>query len=147
MIRQATLADVPRLVELGAIMHQESRFNVLGYAPEKVVELLEGLLADDDFLRVIERDGVIVGMLAGYISEHWCSKALVASDCALFVEPGNRGGVEVVKLIRQFREWAVDRGALMATLGISTGVQTDRTAKLMELVGYECIGHLYEGLA
>lgn len=146
MIRRATREDIPRMIELGAQMHAESRFSVLGYDREKVAALFSMLIDAGQFIDVIERDGVIVGGFAGEIAEHWASKDLVSYDYGMFISPDNRGGRDAARLIRRFREWAVARGAKLVTLGISTGVHPERTARLMEAVGFTQIGFLYEGI-
>lgn len=146
MIRQATREDIPHMIDLGAQMHAESRFSVLGYDREKVAALFSHLLDTDQFIEVIERDGVLIGGFAGFVTEHWASKDLVSYDCGLFISPDHRGGGDAARLIKRFREWAVSRGAKMVTLGVNTGVHPERTARLMEAVGFEQIGYLYEGV-
>lgn len=146
MIRNATHADIPRMVELGALMHAESRFAVLAYDRAKVAGLFAHLLDDGQFIQVIEADGELVGGFAGFVTEHWASQDLVSYDCGLFIMPEHRGGRAAARLIQRFREWAVGRGAKMVTLGVNTGVHPERTARLMELVGFERIGDLYEGV-
>lgn len=146
MIRKATHDDITRMVELGAMMHKESRFNVLGYDEEKVATLFTHLLNTEQFIEVDERDGELIGGFAGFVCEHWASKDLVSYDCGLFIMPEHRGGGVAAKLIKHFREWAIGRGAKMVTLGVNTGVEADRTARLMELLNFERIGFLYEGV-
>ena len=92
MIRQATREDIPHMIDLGAQMHAESRFSVLGYDREKVAALFSHLLDTDQFIEVIERDGVLIGGFAGFVTEHWASKDLVSYDCGLFISPDHRGG-------------------------------------------------------
>ncbi len=145
MIRQATPADISQLINLGARMHAESRFSVLGYDRRKVAALFAHLLATDQFIEVIELDGEIVGGFAGFVTEHWASQDLVSYDCGLFIAPDSRGGFDAARLIKRFRVWAIARGARMVTLGVNTGVHPERTARLMEAVGFERIGYLYEG--
>lgn len=146
MIRQATEEDLEKIVMLGAEMHAESRFSVLAYDRDKVAGLLSHLLATDQFVQVIERDGVLVGGFAGFVTEHWASKDLVSYDCGLFISPGYRGGGDAARLILRFKEWAVSRGAKMVTLSVNTGVHPERTARLMEAVGFDQIGFIYEGV-
>lgn len=146
MIRQARTEDIPRMLELGAEMHAESRFSVLVYDSEKVAAMLSHLLATDQFIEVIENNGLLVGGFAGFVTDHWASKDLVSYDCGLFISPDHRGGGDAARLIKRFREWAVSRGAKMVTLGVNTGVHPERTARLLESVGFEKIGYLYEGV-
>lgn len=146
MIRQATPGDISQLINLGARMHAESRFSVLGYDRRKVADLFAHLLATNQFVEVIERDDEIIGGFAGFVTEHWASKDLVSYDCGLFIAPDCRGGGDAARLIKRFRAWAIGCGAKMVTLGVNTGVHPERTARLMEAVGFEQIGTLYEGV-
>jgi GNAT superfamily N-acetyltransferase len=146
MIRTATVEDIPRIVELGAIMHQESRLNVLRFDREKVATLMRWILDTGQFIEVAEREGKVIGGFAGFVTDHWASQDSVAYDCGLFIEPEHRGGGFAVKLVKHFREWAIGQGAKMVTIGINTGVEVERTAKLFELCDFERIGYLYEGV-
>ncbi len=146
MIRQATRDDIPRMIDLGAQMHAESRFSVLGYDREKVTKLFCRLFETDQFIEVIDRDGELIGGFAGFVTEHWASKDLVSYDCGLFISPDHRGSGDAARLIKRFRKWAVSRGAKMVTLGVNTGVHPERTARLMEALEFEKIGYLYEGV-
>lgn len=146
MIREATHQDIAQLVELGAQMHTESRFKVLQYDCDKVFLLFDHLINTNQFIHVIEKNGLLTGGLVGFITEHWASKDNVAYDCGLFISPEHRGGVDAARLIKRFRDWAIVRGAKMASLGISTGVHPERTDKLIQACGFEKIGYLYEGI-
>ena len=144
--RDATTADLPRLVELGRAMHAESpRFSKLRFSAPKLAEQLCGLIiSPDGFLQVVERDGAIVGGLAGAISEHWCSPDKVAFDMALFINPDRRGGMAAAKLVDAFKTWAAENGAVHITLGISTGVMVEETARLYRAIGLKQFGYLFE---
>lgn len=142
MIRAATLSDLPRLVAMGAAMHAESRYAVLGYAPEKVDAMLRMAMERGKVL-VAERDGKIIGVFAGICEEHWFSHDLIATDLALFVEPGQRGGFAAAALVDAFLAWAFGRGAVMTDILINTGVRTEATARLFDRLGGTQAGLIY----
>lgn len=143
MIRQATIEDIPRLIELGRMMHAESRYAALDYAPQKVDALLQRLIADG-FMVVAQSGERVVGGFAGMISEHWFSHDLIAADLALFIEPDARGGMTAPRLVRAFRDWARGRGAKLIHAGITTGVHEEETARLYEALGGRKCGELYD---
>lgn len=145
-LRDATIDDLTRLVELGRAMHAESpRFSKLRFSAPKLAEQLCGLIVSPSgFMKVVERDGVIIGGLAGAISEHWCSADKVAFDMALFVSPDKRGGMAAAKLVDAFKTWAAGKGAVLTVLGISTGVKTEETAGLYRAIGLKQFGYLFE---
>lgn len=142
MIRPATEEDIPRLVELGRMMHAESRYAGLDYAATKVDALLRRLMTDG-FLIVAQQGERLVGGFAGMISEHWFSHDLVAADLALFIEPDARGGMTAPRLVKAFVTWAKARGASVIDIGVNTGVHTEETGMLLERLGGRLCGHLY----
>lgn len=148
MIRDATHDDVPHLVDLGRLMHEESpEFRGMGYAPEKVERMLRTLIDSPlGFVRVIERHGHLAGGMVAAASEHWCSCALVAFDISLFVAPAHRGGMEAAALLRAYRSWAKAIGARRATAGISTGVMVQATESLYRAIGLRYVGPLFDVL-
>lgn len=146
MIRNATHDDIPRILELGAMMHMESRFSVLKYNAGKVAVMCRHLINTDQFSEVVEKDGVIVGGFIGFVTEHWASSDLIACDCGLFIDPRYRGARDGIRLAKRFKEWAIGKGAKMVTLGINTGVNPENTLKMLETCGYEKCGYLVEGV-
>lgn len=144
MIRAATLQDLPRLVDLGRVMHSESRFADIELVPAK----LESTLRHAIFMGgvfVAERDGVIIGGFAGVIVEYFFSTERMACDLAIFVEPTKRGGFTAAALISAFKIWARRQGAKRIELGVSTGVHTEKTGALFERLGLKRQGALYTG--
>jgi GNAT superfamily N-acetyltransferase len=148
MIRDATHDDIPALVALGRVMHDESpEFRDMPYAPEKVEKMLHALIDNPlGFVRVIERRGAMAGGMVAAASEHWCSSALVAFDIGLFVAPAHRGGMEAAMLLRAYRAWAKSLGARRATAGISTGVMVEATEALYRAIGLRYVGPIFDVL-
>ena len=142
MIRSATLSDLPRMIELGEAMHRESRFSHMIYSPEKVEAMLLRIM-ERGFLRVVERDGEIIGGFAGVLEEHWFSYAKIATDIALFVLPDRRGGMAAAALVNAFVAWAIEKRADLIDIGVNTGVRTYETARLFERLGGRSAGLLY----
>lgn len=145
MIREATVEDIPRLLELGEQMHDESRFARLQFAPEKVEALLRVMLYDREqyCAFVAQHSDRVIGGLLGLCVERYFSHARVAQDLAIFIEPGKRGGVAAIGLIRAFRKWARERDAIDLEIAVNTGVQPLRTGRLLQACGMEPIATLY----
>lgn len=146
MIRAATHADIPRLVELGQAMHAESRFRRYPYEIEDVAHSLAALISSPTVgvVLVEEAGGEIIGGFAGVVAPFFfASKVKFASDMALFVLPGKRGGMAAAKLVRAFHAWAKEQGASETNLGINTGVHPERTGRFFERLGFKCCGALY----
>lgn len=144
MIRQATHADIPRLVELGAMMHAESpAYSRLAFSPEKLATTL-GVTVDRGFAQVVETDWRVIGGMFGLVVPHWFSDDLQACDLALFIEPQFRGGMAAVRLLRAYGEWAKESGAKQILFGITTGIDVETTQMLCERLGWRRAGVVME---
>lgn len=147
MIRNATTQDIPVLVKLGEAMHAESpRYRRMSWNPGKVCGLMDWCLANPDagLLLVAERDGKVIGGFIGLCQPHYFSDDLMASDLALFVEPGKRGGLAAARLLQAFKVWARARGAVDIGAGVTTGVCDELAARLYRSVGFEPAGLLFK---
>ena len=145
MIRPATLADLPALLALGERMHAESRYARLRFSAARLEQTLRAVLeAPLGFLRVVEIDGVVAGGMAAMACPHWASEDLVSTDLALFIAPDHRGGRTAALLVKRYRDWARAMGVVLPDIGVTTGVQTENTARLFEALGARRIGYVLE---
>lgn len=145
MIRTATFADIPRLVQLGAMLHASSSYASMDFDHGKVTDFLASLVAHQNggVVFVAEREGVVIGGLAGAVAPHWFSRDLIGFDHSLFLEPGRRHGITASKLVVAFVEYAKAMGAVKINLGITTGINEEATAKFYESLGLRHSGLLF----
>lgn len=146
MIRSATKADLPQLVELGRVMHAEARrLKKFVYVPGRVYVTLSTLIdSEDGFLQVVESEGEIIGGLAAYIEPHWFSTDRMACDLALFIRPDKRGGTATARLVKAYKAWGKEKGALITQFGIGTGVHLASTSALLEHLDFKPSGFLFD---
>lgn len=143
MLRDATPADIPRLVQLGEVMHAESPvFRGLRFSAERLAVSIGRVIELGGFAKVVEIDGEIVGGMLALAVQHYASADLVASDLALFVAPQHRGGLAGPRLLNAFAHWARDVGAVLTMLGITTGVEPEKTEALCLRLGWERVGSI-----
>jgi len=137
-IREMTHEDVQYAASLGAAMHKESWFRDFDFDETKARSIWDFKVARPDrwCLFVAEDDNKIIGVFAGVAHEHFFGNHLVSSDLILYVDPEHRGGSAAPRLIKAYEEWAKKIGAKDITIGVSTGVQEERTAKLFEKLGF-----------
>lgn len=142
MIRVATEADIPRIVELGRHLHAESdEYACISYDPDKVAETMTGLISQSGVIFLYERDGEIVGGLAGTVTEFWFSREKIACDYSLFIEPAHRHGLIAVRLVLAFHAWSKIMGARQIKMGVTTGITgADR---LYQSLGMRHCGNLF----
>lgn len=143
MIRAATHDDIPRLVELGQLLHDTSSYATSGINPEKVAKLLGQLIDGLGVVFAAEVGGEVVGGFAGAITEQWFSDDLIAFDYSLFIEPSKRQGLTALKLVLAFQNWAKAKGAKEIRMGITTGMNVEGTSRLYRHLGFEYVGPLF----
>lgn len=150
MIRKATQADMPRLMELAKRMHEESpRYCQVEFdaflCAHVISDAIGTFLAPNPNRCVLlsEVDGVIVGGIVGLAIRHFFSREAYATDIALFIEPEHRGGVQFARLIAAFEKWAMELEVSEVVLGVSTGVKTEETESAFKRLKYVQFGHLF----
>lgn len=147
IIRHAVQEDVPIIFALAKKMYEESAYNeVCSFDDKKSLALIQSALDNPDyyFLRVAEKDGAIIGMYGGFVTDYYFSNDLMAADLLLYVDPNKRGGLAAVKLIQAFEDWAFAKGAKEVCPASSTQIAPERTAQLYHLLGYEVVGNLFK---
>lgn len=149
MIREAIPSDIPRMVDLGRVMHAESpRFNRMAFDGERAAATIARLIdMPEGFAWVYEdADGQVVGGLLGLVMPQWFSHELTACDIALFIEPAHRGSMAAVRLVNTYRAWAHDQGVEpgMVQIGILTGVEVEGTERLLQRLGWQRAGLVME---
>ena len=142
MIRPAKHSDVPRLIELGILLHATTSYSTMSFCPDKSAVFLHELINGQGVVFVAEVRGEVVGGMAGAVTDQWFSNDLIAYDYSLFVEPSKRNGVIALRLIQAFKEWAKLKGAKQIYMGIGTGVSVEGTTRLYESQGLRNIGPL-----
>ncbi|WP_252152443.1 GNAT family N-acetyltransferase [Acinetobacter terrae] len=78
------------------------------------------------------------------LQEEWQADSLMAFDYCLFVRPENRGSRTAYLLIKAFIEWAKEAGANWIQCGTATGLQTEKTVRFYEKMGFTHTGSFLE---
>lgn len=138
-LRMATVDDLPAIVVLGRVMHQESSFAPMDYDVDRVKETISDLMNKSQFVVVAEdTNGEVIGGMAGMVTQSWFGNDMVANDLALFIHPDHRGGLMVVRLVKAFVHWAKLAGAKQIRPGVVSG---NRTAEaLYDRLGFTRCG-------
>lgn len=145
MIRPATVEDIPALLAMGVYAHQEApQYRIRQYDQAKAATLFERLIGGDGVVFVSDIKGIVVGALAGGVSEDWFGPDKMAYNLALYVDPDWRQGTHAWRLIAAFKHWAKEMGATVIQMGISTGLHPEETGRLYQAAGFTPIGGMYE---
>lgn len=145
IVRSARHGDMDRLVELGKQMHAEGAYASLPFDEAKVREQIADYLEHPEGRCLLVAEGAdgVAGMLAGFVDEYYFCHETVACDLVLYVERAHRGSSAAVRLIRAFRAWAREQGARDLCLAVSSGEDIERTGRLYERLGLQCVGGVY----
>ena len=132
--------EVDLMVEMGRAMHAESSHSPLTYDSEKVRDFVNRMLDADQYVRLYESEGKVVGLMLGVVMPAWFSEDLCAYDFALYVNPEKRGGRAAVVLVRDFMRWAKGMGAKQIRPDVSTGDVGKAGSRLYRMLGFEEVG-------
>lgn len=138
-MRRATFSDVPRLAELCAAMHAESRYECFRINPRKIETALNIMIAAPAAIVLVDGDPAHA-MLLGYAAPFWWGDDLESLDMLLYVAPERRGGMSAPKLIRGYVKAAQEMGVADIKIGTSTGIESERTLRLFERMGFQNMG-------
>lgn len=143
MIRPAKHSDVPRLIELGTLLHSTTSYSTMNFCPVKSAAFLHELInGQQGVVFAAEIRGEVAGGLVAGVVDQWFSNDLIAYDYTLFIDPAKRHGITAIRLIQAFKEWAKIKGAKQIYMGIGTGVSVKGTTELYESQGFRNIGPL-----
>ncbi len=124
VVRQATAADIPALVEMAGRFHEqhERRF---GFDADHMARHFASLIEADQFCQ-IHGKGFLTGVIVPALSSpDW----LTAFEVLWWSEDGNG-----LRLMRAFEKWAAGRGA--REVKFSHPVGNDRAAQILSRTGH-----------
>lgn len=149
-IRFAKISDIPACIELGRQLHQMTRFSSYAFEPVRIASNLHSLIEigqnqkRSHCLLLADNSGAqLTGCLLACIERHLFSNQPVASIITFGVLPQNRMGGTALKLLDAFKKWAQNRGAFEINAGVNSGLQIDKTDRLMKRLGFEVTGGNY----
>lgn len=144
IIRDATLADVPAMVQLGFMLRNESIFKDSDFDKPKVAQLFEQLITQPHGIVILAQgeDGEIVGGFVGAVMEHYFGHDLMSFDYAVFIKKDRRGGFTAPRLINEYKRQAKEKGAKIIMLAPSVDINIEKTAELFERMEFRRIGYV-----
>lgn len=116
-VREATLEDIPQMVNLGGQLLKFSNYRDWPVDWEKVVDLYERLITEPTGIALLTEHGFFLGG----IGSMWFSSEPIAQDYAIFVEEGYRGTGEATALIAEYKRRARELGAKRILAGHANG--------------------------
>lgn len=116
MIREATLDDVPRLVEMGCEFINGSRYRAaVKPDPASIAQMIRGLIElPYGLVLVSDMSGEVTGMIGVIATMHPMSSEAVMSEMFWYVTPEHRG--HGVRLLKAAEAWGRAHGVKKAIM-------------------------------
>lgn len=138
MIRAATEADVPRIVELGSRSLVDGPYaGMLKDTPEQSAKLAMGVIAKSNGRILLYQNdaGKVAGLLGFIIFPHYFTGELTATEIMWYVQPEDRAGGNAIKLLWEAEKQAKEMGAVWSGMT----APNEEVGKLYERFGYHKI--------
>lgn len=140
MIRPATHADIPAMLDLGAQFHAYSGLSEIAYDPDAFRATLEaGIGSESQAYFVVESGGVLRGMTGGIVYPSYFNRDALAGQ-EMFWWCDNAEGV---RLYRALEQWAISKGCKSFTMVAISDQHAERMDKLYRRMGYRPVEHHY----
>lgn len=138
-------ADVDAVLALCRLAHAESRYARLPFGMVRMRMLGLNMLKSPKTSGILmaERDGELLGCLIATAARHIFSDALYASAALFYVKPEARASRAAVALLEAFAHWARERGAVEASIHITSGMRQDEIGRFLERQGFASSGANY----
>lgn len=144
VIRNATDADIPRIVEMAQAFYPESPYPALyGAMPDSqaaglalvVMHGVDGSL-EPGVLLLAEQDGEVVGMACLHADRATFNPLVrIASELVFWIEPEHRGGMAAVRLLKAAEDEAKALGIEVNRMAVLSS-SPEQAAALYERMGY-----------
>ncbi len=66
----------------------------------------------------------------------WFGPSTILADTVLYVHPDHRGSSAIPRMLKKMEIWGAGLGAIRSTVGLSSGIDTERTACFFEKLKY-----------
>lgn len=142
MIREATIDDVPSLVEMGKRFISETNYNrQIATNPTALADLMMRLIhATAGVIFVSEMNGKAVGMIGAHVYMHPMSWECCGAETFWWVEPEARGKGSGIRLLKKAEQWADEKGAVRMQMV----APTEKAARVYTALGYVKLEEQYQ---
>jgi hypothetical protein len=148
-VREPSIDDFREILTLATWFQENSPyFAGIPLEPRKVFDLLATSLLPDGaiFVNVTEKDGKIIGMFAGSVTEYFFSKEKIATDIALVFYPDSRKDIygAMKQMVSNFEDWAKANGSREICIANAAGLAGESLNKFLERQGYVPKGFIFK---
>ena len=140
VIREATVDDIPILVEMGMRFAQSDAYKHIVRDNPVQFEVMAQMLITSGLgvMLVLEKNGRVEGMIGMLCTPHFLSGDMFAGEICWWINPEHRG--DGVRLMKFAETWAREHGAL----SIQMVAPNERVGRFYERMGYQQIETSYQ---
>ncbi len=144
-LKKASKEDTEHFISLGKEMHREGAFSFLPFNENRVRRgALHYIREESACAFLVFRDTECIGMHVGSLTHYFFSDALLASGLVTYVRPEFRGGRAAVLLVKEFIDWGKEKKAAEVYIGVSLGVNLEKSHKFFKHFGFNYVGGNYK---
>jgi len=144
-INKATLADMPKILDLCLIMHKESIYCNIPVNISKLNSFLKShILSQNSLFILLKKNNEIIGFFVGNIVTYFFSDSKIAMDIILFIKPNYRNHHGAQKLLSDFIDWCHDKDVREISLSSTTGIEKSKVKQIYSKFGFNKIGFMYK---
>lgn len=145
MIREATLEDVPALVEMGRYFADRAQIKELGdigFCEQSVGTMIETLIKGND--TVVFVDTLMRGCIGGGVYPFWMNTAHLASNGLFWwVTEEARASTVGRKLWTALEKWSKTKGCTLFQMTCLEGYEPNRIEEMYKRRGYVPLEHVF----
>jgi GNAT superfamily N-acetyltransferase len=139
---EMTELDIPGVIDLVKVNWADSRYRDLTFDDEGAYALLHMSLTSPSEQVFILLDGTqVIGAIGALVVKMPWFKQKFASEQVFTIHPDHRGYKQAMLLLRAYKAWATERGAVLLTVSVDHGKHDERVAKLYERAGFRQNGY------
>ena len=144
-LKIAEAGDEAHFVALGRVMHATSIYEFLPFDEDIAWRTATDYIGKDGCCALLVMSGdEAVGMHLASLTSYFFSPAILAASLVTFVRPDKRGGRAALLLMRAYLDWAKTHHADEAYIGVSIGVENDKSHRFFTHLGFTHVGGNYK---
>ena len=142
MIRKATPEDIPQIIDMIINFLDEGKeFKGHGFDLAVAVNITRVRISSPgNILFVCEKEGILVGMISGYLTPYLLSRKLVVVEDMWYMEPDYRRGWDGMRLVKSFLDWSEENNAKAVSMSVTIGTDNEKAIKVLHRLGFKDIG-------
>lgn len=139
MIQNIKISDIPEIVILARLAHEESKYNHLPFSQNEVEKAFFEHIAHGFAIKLIKEDklvGFFIASKSGFIF----TDVPIALETCYYILPEYRGNGGFSAIMQSFKEWA---GAMPQVTMVHFQEDNTKTYSALEKLGFKEAGRIY----